>query len=116
MKLPLWDFDTVRSGASTGVITVEELFPVRAAASLGLLTEAVLVTLGAAAAATRTGKTIEVETPVVAGRAVARVQTTRPPPTILSPANGVLAAQVQPAPTVGTAFRVKPDGRVSVTV
>lgn len=52
-----------RLGASTRLVIVEALFPVRAAASPGLLTVAVLVTLGAAAAATCTGKTMLVETP-----------------------------------------------------
>lgn len=102
-------------GALTRDVTDDALLATRLGDSLGLLTDAVLVTLGAAAAATCTGKTMVVED--AAGLiTVALVHTTRPPPAMLSPAKGVFAVHVQPAPTVGAAFSVKPVGKVSVTV
>ena len=74
---------------------------------------AVLLTPGTAAAE---GLTVsEMGGPeVLALMAVARVQTIRVPPTTLSPAAGVFAAQVQPVPAAET--NVSPAGRMSVTV
>ena len=113
VKLPLCDLLTTKSGASTKLVTEDELLPNKFTDSFGLLTLAVLVTLGAAAAATRTGNTIVVEA-APALITVARVQEI-----IVPPATFVVvptAVQVHPAPTVGAAFKVKPAGKVSVTV
>ena len=106
---------TVKSKSITGVVSVVVLLPVALAGSPPPVTLAGLITLGTAVFATFTGNVMVVEA-APGAMAVARVQTTRPPPLTLSPAAGEFAVHVHPAPAVGTAARVSPVGKVSVIV
>ena len=98
----------------TAVVMVDVLLPLLAAGSAPPDTVAVLVTLGAAPAAGRTVSVIALALAAPAAITVALVHTMRVPPTTLSPAAGVLAAQVQPVPAAET--NVRPAGRLSATV
>src|SRR5436305_1601590 len=108
---------TVRSNALTVVATEKLLLPWLPAGSLvgGVVMATVLVTLGAAAGATATWKVIAFGLLPPAAMTVLLEHTTRPPPTMLSPATGVLAVHVQPVPE-GTTAIVRPVGSVSVIV
>jgi hypothetical protein len=86
----------------TGVVSWNESLPVLPGGSPPPLTVTLFTALGAAPAATFTvALTVVLLAP--AARAVALVHATRPPPTMLSPANGEFAVHVQPAPATGTA-------------
>ncbi len=98
----------------TDVTIVEESLPLFDAGSPPPEIVAVLVTLGAAAAAGRTVSVIALALVPPAAITVALVQTMRVPPTTLSPAAGVFAVHVQPVPAAET--NVRPAGRLSVTV
>ena len=75
--------------------TVDGLLPTKLIDSFGLLIEVVLVTLGAAAAATVTGKMTTATLEVEAAMAAVRVQLTTIPPA--TPVHVQLAPVVQPA-------------------
>ena len=106
---------TRRLKSFTGVTSAKVLLPVLPGGSPPPLTETLLVTLGTAPPPTATWKVMAFGLLAPAAMTAPLVQTTRVPPTMLSPASGVLAVQVQPVPA-GTTAIVRPAGSVSVTV
>lgn len=107
------DLVTTKFGALTRVVIVEELLPSKFTDSFGLLMLAVLVTLGAAAAAMVTGKITVATLLFAAAIATVLVQLTTLPPA--APVQVQLAPMVQPAPPEAV-VKVRPVGKVSVTV
>ena len=108
---------TVRSNEFTGVVSEKLSLPVLPGGSLPPLMLTVLVMLGTAPLLGTATFTVMALGLLVPGFiTVAFVQTTRPPPTMLSPASGVLAVQVHPVPAGRGATRVSPEGSGSMTV